>query len=305
MRDRTKKGTALLVIMMALAVPFFLITPADAVDPTRFEGIVTDYITDEPIEGANVMLLDGRIGEEVTTDENGYYSFDIDKGGEYSLIASMEDYYDEFKEEYIVIGETKEIDFILIPYKTFVTGRVTDDTTGEGIADAYVEFHSPEITAHGFTDEDGHYDIGIEGGTYELYIKANDYDSFREEDVKIKDGQENKKDIELEKFEQGMHGYVMLEDGTPVEGAQLVINGAAGGTTRYCWTNEDGYYETYLQIGRYKINVNKPGNPSTSGRVEIEYQEMLEKDWTMYESSPKNFIMRFIMAILDLIGTDM
>ncbi|MFO8051811.1 MAG: carboxypeptidase-like regulatory domain-containing protein [Thermoplasmatota archaeon] len=300
MREITTKITALLMISMALLAPLFLLAPADAEPTTAFEGTVTDYVTDEPLEGASVMILGGVTGKIATTDESGNYRVELEKGGDYSFVVTRDGYHDAYKEEMIMLGQTKVVDFILLPFKTFVSGRVTDIDSGEGIQEAYVEFRNEDLRTNGVTDEEGNYEIGIEEGTYEIMVRAQDYGIYREDGILIEQGENNRVDVEMEEFSQGMYGTVTDEDGTPLEGAQVLLNGN-GGTSK-CATGEDGGYRICVRPGSYKVTVNYKDHPSTKGNVDIPRDEMVEKDWTIYENAPKSVIMRILEWIWNLIG---
>ncbi|MFW3145401.1 MAG: carboxypeptidase regulatory-like domain-containing protein [Thermoplasmatota archaeon] len=286
--------------MLVSIVPLIALTPVGAEPTTAFYGYVTDYSTGDPIENCGIMVLYHSIGRIVYTNEEGYYRYVVDKGGEYSFVAKMEGYYDEYKEEFIVLGEEKQVDFLMIPYKSSVSGYVTDSETGEPIADAFVEFRNENIWSNSHTDEDGYYTIGIEPGTFEVFIDAQDYRTFEEGGYVIYEGDQNEHDFELEKFTQGVFGYVSDKDGNPIEGANLKFQGP--GSAAWCSTDENGYYEINLLQGKYKVSVFASGYANTKGNTDVEFNEMTEENWVLYEQTSMSFIMRFVKLIMDLLG---
>lgn len=99
-----------------------------ALDKLTIGGVVTDSKTNEPLAGVSVMLSDGWwTEEEVTTDENGAYSFAIgDDTAEYTLTASLEGY-KEFEKTGILFTDGSVVENIALePIVPTVSGVVTD-----------------------------------------------------------------------------------------------------------------------------------------------------------------------------------
>ena len=77
-------------------------------------GTVTDSGTDDPIEGAEVVV-EGT-GLSATTDENGDYEIDdVPVGGPYTVTASADDYEDASDDVTVNAGTTTTVDFALEP----------------------------------------------------------------------------------------------------------------------------------------------------------------------------------------------
>lgn len=84
------------------------------------KGIVRDSLTQLPLKMATVQLIDkesGKIVEEVTSDENGEYTFDAECNKKYKILGSKADYKDDLKEVTTTNEHEKEheVDLNLIP----------------------------------------------------------------------------------------------------------------------------------------------------------------------------------------------
>lgn len=288
------------VLLMIGLVPVLSLSSADPDDRPVFFGYVTDYETGDTIEDCGIMIMHHSIGRIVYTNEEGYYEYSVDKGGDYSFVAKKEGYHDEFKDEFIMMGEEKQVDFLMIPYKSQVTGYVTDIETGEPIIEAFIEYRNDNTWSHNRTDEDGYYCIGIEPGTFEVFIDAQDYKVFNEQGYVIQEGDQNSHDFELESFKQGVCGYVRDDQGNPVSEASVSLSDAGSGG--WCNTDENGYYEIMLGPGSYRVKVTKSGYSVTKGSTEVCVDQMTEEDWVLYEQASKSIIMRLVKLIMDLLG---
>lgn len=70
-------------------------------EPTlHVEGVVTDAINTQPIEGAKITLFDDK-GNQIAymeTDENGFYQINIDRNQDYKIVASQDKYIEDYRE---------------------------------------------------------------------------------------------------------------------------------------------------------------------------------------------------------------
>ena len=84
------------------------------------KGIVRDQISMEPLKEATVTLLDesGKMLEEITSNELGEFSFDVDCEKKYTIKGSKDDYRDDIKEVTTtnVADEEQIQDLILTPF---------------------------------------------------------------------------------------------------------------------------------------------------------------------------------------------
>ena len=115
-----------------------------ALDKLTISGVVTDAKTNEPLAGVRVVLSDERWTEwEVTTDENGTYSFEIaDDSMEYALSASLEGYND-FEKNGITFAEGSIVLDIALDKVSGVDAIVVDGLLVKGVNNA-IEVVAPD-----------------------------------------------------------------------------------------------------------------------------------------------------------------
>lgn len=115
-------------------------------------------------------------GRSVRTDAyTGRYSFNH-VAGDYNLKVESYGYYPQTVPVTIEDGKTRNVNFQLdeIPQGT-ITGTVTNERTGEPIADAVVMVMEDAQVSPVRTDENGIYTLQVYEGTYTLSISALDY----------------------------------------------------------------------------------------------------------------------------------
>ena len=197
-----------------------------ALDKLTIGGVVTDSKTNEPLAGVSVMLSDGWwTEEEVTTDENGAYSFAIgDDTAEYTLTASLEGY-KEFEKTGILFTDGSVVENIALePIVPTVSGVVTDAATKEPLEGVQVMMQSGGVVFFDMTDAEGNYSFEVSetGLVYTLTAYAAGYKTYEEENVSVADG-DVVRDIALEKLT--ISGVVTdSETNKPLAGVRVVLS---------------------------------------------------------------------------------
>ena len=136
-------------------------------------GIVYDAVSNTPIQGATVTVLEANV--TVVTNETGYFQVSV-PAGTYTLVVSAEGYYPY---NTTVSVDENETVFIPIPLNPLgwgtIAGYVTDAATGEPIQGALVSVdYSPELSAT--TDANGYYEIpNVPAGSHVVSVFANGY----------------------------------------------------------------------------------------------------------------------------------
>ena len=243
-------------------------------------GYVQDADTTDPIADASVYVW-GRDNQweeyenETTTDITGYYSINIPEGRfRINVQASgyLSNQYGPFE---INDNETQWVNFSLDPRPdetSILCGFVTDDETGDPIADANISLLW-ENTAHQYylndttSDHTGYYTFHVAAGTVELDFEANGYFHRDIENILINDNVTLWRNITLlpRPLETAtICGYVTDEDtGIPLANTRIEIwwvNFSSGfeygneGTT-----NETGFYSIAIAAGETYIDVRKQG----------------------------------------------
>jgi hypothetical protein len=149
-------------------------------------GYITDNVTKNPIENANVGLgwYDGQghyYQNYTSTNSSGFYSMNV-AAGVIGLYAGADGYFIEHTDDYD-IGEYEilKIDIsmqFIINENSVVCGYVTDVETDHPITDAYVSHHWYDDRGHScwnytFSDSSGFYSMSVAAG--DLYIHAYAY----------------------------------------------------------------------------------------------------------------------------------
>lgn len=197
-----------------------------ALDKLTIGGVVTDAKTNEPLPGVRVMLSDGWwTEEEVTTDENGKYSFVIgDDTAEYTLTASLEGY-NKYEKSGITFAEGSIVENIALePIVPTVSGVVTDAATNEPIEGVQVMMQSGGVIFFGMTDAEGHYSFEVTetGLAYTLTAYVAGYKTYTEENVSVADG-DIVRDIALEKLT--ISGVITdSKTNEPLAGVRVVLS---------------------------------------------------------------------------------
>ncbi|WP_211748913.1 S8 family serine peptidase [Paenibacillus sp. Marseille-Q4541] len=161
---------------------------------------------------ATVTVLE--TGRSARTDVfTGRYNFKH-VAGDYNLKAEAYGYYSKTVPVTVTDGATKSVNFKLdaIPKGT-VTGTVTNERTGEPIADAVVVVLEDAQVAPVRTGEDGTFTLSVYEGSYTLSISAQNYYG-ETKTVEVPANESITEEISLKPF-IGYPGEIKYDDGTP------------------------------------------------------------------------------------------
>jgi len=149
-------------------------------DRGSISGRVVNRRTNEPIQGATLVAVDGGVRYKAKTDGRGRYLLRGLKPGRYKVIAGARSYVKEVYPEPVPVAAgrvTKDIDFALVPRKRLgaITGLVVDARTREPIAGAVVVARGEQGNARAQTDRRGHYVLKLRPGEYQVAARARGY----------------------------------------------------------------------------------------------------------------------------------
>ncbi|HEY0757849.1 MAG TPA: carboxypeptidase regulatory-like domain-containing protein [Acidisarcina sp.] len=201
----------ILPLLTTLALPGILGAQAAATAPAQYSGkytlsgVVVSSSTARPVENASVSLhaaVDGRLVGEMTTGEDGSFSFPNLAAAKYSLTGSHRGYitssYDEHAEysTAIVTGEglvSEGLTFRLPP-QAIIYGTVTDDS-GDPVEQAQVSLYRQDTlggmgtivrTQQTNTDDEGAYEIRhLEPGDYYVSVTARPWYSTKPQRLNV------------------------------------------------------------------------------------------------------------------------
>jgi len=260
---------------------------------SAIQGVVTNELDGTPIADAKILVYgapdfsfnDRRILRQTRTNEAGEYLIEI-RPGTYIVAAAARGFNSEFFDnasnrssatpvEVQPEAHTTDIDFDLLPRST-LSGRVTDETSGDPIAGAVVEAFKEHAnidaseTAAGFrarTNDDGQYVIeNLPAGRFIVVSHAEGFlpefyqEASNKRDATIVEitGNTSVTDIDFTLVRGGrIAGLVATaEDSTPIPKALVRVFDPDSGRHIRGYSNERGEYEIGgLPTGSYLVQV--------------------------------------------------
>jgi len=164
-------------------------------EPGILSGIVTDFNTSSPIEGA-LISLEGMDYETITSADGTYEITDIEVGT-YDVSVSAINYFGQTEYDIIISSNnTTTLDFSLIPMPGIISGYVTEAGTGDPIEGANITTENADYSA--ITNSEGFYIIeDVELGFYNIYATAVGYYDASVADVEVLSNQTTSVDFAL------------------------------------------------------------------------------------------------------------
>jgi len=303
-----------LIMTALLMVTLGFISAGMAIDDPReetyFEGYVTDADTGDPVLEAIVTVYSSRYSYSLSVDQDGYYRVDVSGDQTYYIYAEAMGYEKGYAEEELPQGESRQVDFELVPDNTTGTifGTVYDEETEDGLgADVYVQNQETGWWDYRSTDRLGGFRFEVNPGPYVLYVDSHDdqYEDHISDTFDVGEGEEVEMNIGLGKIQQMVHGFVTDERGEPVKGAYVSLESVPTEDSDWGWyyydyTDSDGEYWMYPQPGKYWIDCNANLLEPYQDVIEIEEGEEVRYDIEMEPAIP-SLLYRLIRFILDLI----
>lgn len=185
-------------------------------------------LTGIPVDAVVTVVETGR---SVRTDlKRGTYGLKHaanEEGETWTIRAAAYGYYPQEFSVHLEDEATLIQNFFLDPMpRGDIAGRITDKTSGEGIANAYIRVVEDLTVEPVYTDEEGNFTMpSVLEGTYTIKITADGYVAG-ETTVEVVGDQTNVIEVALKRF-VGYEEEIIYDDGT-AENA-LVLNGANNG----------------------------------------------------------------------------
>lgn len=254
--------TVLLIILSSISIP--------SVKGATLVGLVTDGVTNDPIEGADVHLFDIQYNFERATsrtDENGSFRMEDLLPANYRIEIEKEGFFPVSSEPFeLTEGQELVIFFDLEPIISRIRGRVTDHNTGEPLYGALVmlrDYTTRDLLRAMPTNENGNYLFEpLEPGQYTLEISMETYNPAVIYNMILYPDQERVQDIALSPIETSISGTITnARTGTLVREATVQLLDADSGEELNTFvTGFPGTYRfTDLEPGHYNLTVRSFG----------------------------------------------
>jgi len=246
-------------------------------------GYISGQVTDESAAGienieVNLYDSDGNFLIDVHTDSNGNYTSPGFVPGDYILYfwgLSAGNYVSEYYDDAVYFGDADLVSISAgsttpninaqLATGGAITGRVTDESTGDGLYDADVEVETSPYYSFAYTDADGYYTVqAIPTGSYTVYFSS--YDNYVPEyfdnktsyatadPVSVTAGLTTP-NIDAALAPGGtISGQVTDESGNPLSDGGVEIYRLEGDFIAYGYTDNDGSYTvTQIPSGNFKV----------------------------------------------------
>lgn len=259
--------------------------------PGSISGKVTDLTTNTVIAGVKVYALGNQGTMSATTDDSGKYTISGLDVEDYTVYTKDTDgYVDEYYNNVsnaslatqVSVNATEnkpDIDFNLNTTGS-ISGRVTDENTGDGLADVTVRVSGPSY-GYAITDDSGNYTISnLNPGNYMVYTSSTSgyvdeyYDNVLESatatSVSVSYGLDTP-NIDFALNTPGSISGKVTDEQTGDELADVTVR-VNGPSYTYTTTEADGtYILNDLKPGEYTVYTS-----STSGYVDEYYNNVFE-----------------------------
>jgi large repetitive protein len=226
-------------------------TLAVSAAPGTATGKVSNAATGAPISGAKVTYGTNS----ATTDASGNYSLGNLPAGSLQLTASATGYLNTVQTVTITPGGTTTANFVLITVTGTITGRITNASTGAGLAGATVSYNGGSTKS----DTNGNYTLSAANpGTYTVTATLTGWVT-ESTSVTVVSGGTVTGNIKLATGGKAA-GKVTNKSGAAISGATVKVTGGIVPTTVTVTTNSTGNYDSgWVPIGNYSITVSKSG----------------------------------------------
>ncbi len=238
-------------------------------NPSKLHGLVYEDGTDNPIQGAWVIVFDYEGFFRVTrSGDNGRYSFDMLPPGSHQVLAFKRGFKVYFGSVTLIGGENTEKNIPLVRINTGnVAGRVTNPE-GNGIVGASVfllSYHGEGYGSkfHTFTNAEGFYKFeSVPAGEADM-LAAHRHYKPESATVTVIQGQTIEQNFQLQPKDVGefavLEGVVKNTSGAPIVGALIKLR-AEGNQLWQTESRENGHYRIELpHPGNYKLTAIKQG----------------------------------------------
>ena len=170
-------------------------SPVDNGPTTKLTGTVTDVLG---VSLPNVKIYTDPQTQTVTTDQTGKFEINNINAGFYKIIAERDGFLIEETNTIVKQNETTQLD-ITLRILMSISGKITDDSTGEAVSDVAVTIEQYSNTV--FTIGDGSYQFeNIPAGTNIITLSKTGY-IYKKASINIVPNRSIDYDISISKLE--------------------------------------------------------------------------------------------------------
>jgi len=159
-------------------------------DPITFEGVLEGFVYEEgttnPIPFADLSVWNDNYWDDTTSDENGYYYFDM-PNGIFTLYTWHPLYYVNHVENIEINNNVVTVDVELEPiiFDGAVEGFVYEEGTTTPIPYANIEVHGEGLWIPTMSDDLGFYHVDLPNGSFSLDCWKDGYEGTYVEFIEI------------------------------------------------------------------------------------------------------------------------
>lgn len=276
-----------LSIIVAISIALSGVTLTSGEEQTQesatIKGYILDISTGLGIAYAYVQIYtdDWEYWNYTYANDTGYYEIDT-MPGHLNIKGDAEGYYYNITDIEVSDGEILWYNISLNPANENSTlkGYITDNGTGEGIADAYININNHNWDDGTTSNETGYYELTTISG--DLIASAGKEGYFKRElELSIEEGSVLWLNITLDKvppMNSTVYGYVNdSKTGRPIENATVLLWDEEHEYAILNFTNTEGFYQLKSYAGEFVFGAMKEGYATYFEIVNIEENASYEK----------------------------
>jgi 5-hydroxyisourate hydrolase-like protein (transthyretin family) len=199
-------------------------------------------------------------------------------------------------------------------FDTGIYGIVTDSETGTPLAEVYISLYEfiDDQNGQGYqwvsdfqTKDDGTYSFEVYEGSFVVSAGKEGYDQYVSDTIVLVSGDSVELNIGLSEWTRGVTGTVYDENGDPLEGVAITLEGGNGRRAGEftATTDENGFYEIRVPWGgQYTLKAFYDGYRPYNEDVQVPQDDMLEQDIDMQKAILPGPLLQIVYFILSLIG---
>ncbi len=258
-------------------------------EKTILKGHTKDKDTGDSIGKVPIRVWLGNYSETTESSSEGYYEFELEEGGEYTVRAEKSGYKDYENEVEVKEGDETTHHIQMEKdgggEKAKISGTVTEKGSNDTISEVLITItDNRDETYNTTTGKSGHYNQEVDGNkNYTVKAEKKGYRT-QHKGVYVKAGDETTVNFELEKDDGDktkIYGYVKdNETGDSIGDAKVSIEGQNQSYTTY--TDRDGHYDQELeQGGNYEVTAEAEGYKTEDVRVYVKEGEDEQQNFAL------------------------